>query len=466
MLSLVSGASLGREGAITNLSSAVASAWGQKRQWPPFRLRLMVACGAAAGMAAAYNAPIAGAIFAGSVILGNFAMGSFAPLVVASVSATMTSRSVFGVGPIFDVPSFEIRGLWSAPAFVVLGALCGLVGALFLQGLNRGREWVRGRRWPPLVTLPLGGGLVGLISVAFPEVWGNGNQLAGATLRPQEWALGATALLLLAKGLATVVTVSSGAVGGVFTPTLMMGALLGASFGDLAHFFGLHTGLPSSAFALIGMGGMLAATTHSALLALILIFEISLNHSAMPSIMLCVAVATLVSQRFHRDSVYTLPLKRLNLLSQREVSRLGVATEQTVGDVMDTPRLRVEHNAPFSKLTRLFMTHTETAISVVDRDGKLVGEVRLQDLKEWLHPGTSMEFVIAEELMRPAPKAVTPDRSLLSTLPLLIESETATIPVVDNVFDRRLVGVIARRRVLSLFSEAIQNRPGAGTSEE
>ena len=165
MLSLVSGASLGREGAITNLSSAVASAWGQKRQWPPFRLRLMVACGAAAGMAAAYNAPIAGAIFAGSVILGNFAMGSFAPLVVASVSATMTSRSVLGVGPIFDVPSFEIRGLWSAPAFVVLGALCGVVGALFLQGLNRGREWVRGRRWPPLVTLPLGGGLVGLVSV-------------------------------------------------------------------------------------------------------------------------------------------------------------------------------------------------------------------------------------------------------------------------------------------------------------
>lgn len=453
MVSLVSGASLGKEGAITNLSSALASAFGQARNWPPFRLRLMVACGAAAGMAAAYNAPIAGAVFAAQVILGNFAMTSFAPLVVASVSATVTSRIYLGVGPIFEPPEFELSQILALPSFVVLGVICGLVGAVFLRGLTWGRYAFRKLGWPAYATLPVGGAVVGLISIYVPEVWGNGDVLVNQTLSPISSALSWLLILMVVKMIATIVTVSSGAVGGVFTPTLLVGALVGSIFGQLLHMLGLYAELPNYAFALIGMGGMLAAMTHSVLLAIIMVFEISLNYSAMPAIMLCAAVATLVSRRFHVESMYTLPLKRLNLSTRREVTRVGAAMERTVGDIMEGARPTLVTNTSYSQIVRYFLTRSAHEIWIVDPEGRLVGEVRLQDLKQWLNLGDTLEFVIAEEIMREAPMALTPDDRLPLVLSKLIESENSYIPVVNNTYERRLLGGVNRKRALSIFYE-------------
>ena len=174
LVTIGSGGSIGREGGIVQLSATLASKWGQLAKWHPYRLRLLVGCGAASGISAAYNAPISGAVFAALIVLGNFSMSLFAPLVFASVVATMVSRSFFGIQPWYTVPPFEFTRLTQLPWFVCLGMLSGVMGRLFMKLLNRSEELFKKVRAPIYVRLALGGLMVGIIAMWFPGVWGNG----------------------------------------------------------------------------------------------------------------------------------------------------------------------------------------------------------------------------------------------------------------------------------------------------
>src|SRR5580765_569036 len=253
LITIGSGGSIGREGGITQLSATLASKWGQLAKWHPYRLRLLVGCGAASGISAAYNAPISGAVFAALIVLGNFSMNLFAPLVFASVVATMVSRSFFGIRPWYTVPAFEFTSVSQLPWFICLGLLTGAVGAVILKLLNRSEELFKKLEVPIYIRLALGGLVVGVIALRFPGVWGNGYVVTNRILvgqYPQETA-GLTFLagLFLAKLLATLATVGSGAVGGVFTPTLFFGAGVGAIFGLGLRELHLGEELPIAAFA-------------------------------------------------------------------------------------------------------------------------------------------------------------------------------------------------------------------------
>ena len=229
LISISTGASIGREGGITQLSATAASKWGQLAHWQPYRLRLLVACGAAAGMSAAYNAPITGAIFAAHIVLGNFSMNLFAPLLCSSVVATMLSRTFFGLHLWYEVPNYDFTSISQLPWFVVLGILAGVLGAVFLRLLRSSGELFKRIENLP-ARMALGGLLVGVMAIKFPEVWGNGYVIANSIVQspPVEKVLIG---VFLAKLLATVVTVGSGAVGGVITPTLFLGAGLGSMLG-------------------------------------------------------------------------------------------------------------------------------------------------------------------------------------------------------------------------------------------
>ena len=208
LISIGTGASIGREGGITQLSATAASKWGQLAGWQPYRLRLLVACGAAAGMAAAYNAPITGAIFAAHIVLGNFSMNLFAPLLCASVVASMLSRSFFGIHLWYQVPNFDFTSIAQLPWFVILGFFAGVLGATFLKLLNSSRKMFK--KVPPFhVRLAAGGLLVGAIALAFPEVWGNGYEVTNQMIR-QPRKFDALLGIFFAKLLATVVSVGSG----------------------------------------------------------------------------------------------------------------------------------------------------------------------------------------------------------------------------------------------------------------
>ncbi|HXD00558.1 MAG TPA: chloride channel protein, partial [Verrucomicrobiae bacterium] len=360
LVTIGSGGSIGKEGAITDLAAMLASKWGQLAHWQPYRLRLLTACGAASGISAAYNAPVAGAVFAAWIVLGNFSMNLFAPLVFSSVVASMVSRSFFGLEPLYEVPAFHFARLMQLPWFLFLGVLTGGMGALFLKMLGASQELFRKMSLPIYVRLMIGGLAVGALTLGYPGVWGNGFGVTNGILHEdflkQDYPLAFLAGLFSAKLLATLATVGSGAVGGVFTPTLFLGAGLGAILGQGLHAMGHGMDLPTGAFALVGMGSMLAATTRSPLLAMIMAFEISLNYSVMPPLMLACVISTLVARRLHPESIYTQPLRDKGLALDRESLRPGSATEQTVGDIMHAPVTPLREMATLPQMADRFLT--------------------------------------------------------------------------------------------------------------
>ena len=454
LVSISTGASIGREGLAIQLSAVVCSKLGQLARWPPYRLRLLVACGAAAGLSCALNAPIAGALFAAQLVLGNFSMGLFAPTVVASVVAAVVTRTIFGEGHFYEVPAFDFNHLSQFPWFLLLGVFSGLFGVFFLK-LLRWSDSIYSRLTVPLyVRMAVAGMAVGCLAVGYPEVLGNGYDGTRRILQ-EPLALVVLAEILAARLLSTVVTVGAGTVGGVFTPTLFLGAALGSVMGGALHEQGLAAGLPTGAFALVGMGSMLAATTHSPLLAFIVIFELSLNYAVMPPLMLACAVSTLVARGLHSESVYTEPLRRKGVSITGESYRAGAATQQTVGDLMQEPVPPVRETALFQELTERFLTGSTNFLPVVNADRRLVGVVALQDLKEYLHAGQDFPSVIAYDIMRPVPASLTPDQKLLDALPVLVTSEMRRVPVVNNRKEQRLIGALIRADALGLISEAI-----------
>jgi CIC family chloride channel protein len=462
LVSIGTGASIGREGAITQLSATLASKWGQLAKWQPYRLRLLVGCGAAAGMSAAYNAPISGAVFAALIVVGNFSMNLFAPLVFSSVVATMVSRSFFGLRPWYSVPPFEFTSITQLPWFLFLGIAAGVVGALFLKLLNQAEEGFKKLAMPVYTRLAVGGLIVGLIALAVPGVWGNGYVITNRILQ-DHYPAGLEGLqilffLFLAKFAATVITVGSGAVGGVFTPTLFLGAGLGATFGLLLQQFGAGQSLPLTTFSLVGMGAMLAATTRSPLLAMILILEISLDYSLMPPLMLASVVSILVAKKIHPTSIYTEPLRQKGVTVPQDVISSESATERTVGDVMSAPVEPIRETATLSEVAERFLTSSNNFLPVVDGKYQLLGFVALQDLKEYLDPNHELPGFIAYDVMRPPPTCVTPNQRLLDVLPVVLNSELRNIPVVNTLKENRLVGAISRSEVLAIFSEVIATR--------
>ncbi len=451
LISIGTGASIGREGGITQLTATAASKWGQLAHWQPYRLRLLVACGAAAGIAGAYNAPITGAVFAAHIVLGNFSMNLFAPLLCASVVSSMLSRSFFGIHPWYEVPNFDFTSIGQLPWFVVLGLLAGGLGAGFLRLLETSKAIYQ--RIPLLYTrMTVGGVLVGAITVAFPEVWGNGHEVTSEIIQHHQMGLELLSGIFLAKLLATVITVGSGAVGGVITPTLFLGAALGSLLGLTLQQYGLAS-VPIGIFALAGMGSVFAATTRSPLLAIVMVLEISQNYSLMPALMLGCAVSTLVSRSLHADSIYTAPLKLRNL--EMESYRLGAATEQTIGDMMREPVKPLRENATLPQIAERFLSNSNNFLPVVDAHDRLLGLVALQDLKEYLGAGSELSAVIAADILRPSPPCLLPGQKLLDALPVLLASEQRNVPVINSRQERRLVGSVARAEALSALSEVI-----------
>jgi len=250
----------------------------------------------------------------------------------------------------------------------------------------------------------------------------------------------------------------------VFTPTLFLGAALGSLFEVVLHRAGLAENLPTGCFTLVAMGSMLSATTHSPLLALIMLFELSLNYSLVPPLMLACAVSTLVARRLHRESIYTEPLRRKGLDLERENPRIGAAMERTVGDLMRAPIQPLHENTSFREIADRFLRSSRNFLPVVNESQKLVGVVALHDMKEYLKAGDELNSVIALDIMRPPPPCLTPGQKLHDALPILLASELRNLPVVNDLGQGRLIGAVERAEALNLITEAITSRPTTSTA--
>jgi chloride channel protein, CIC family len=448
LFTIASGGSIGREGPMVQLAAMLGSRLGYLAQAPIPRLRLMVACGGAAGIAAAYNAPISGALFVSEIVLGSTAMESFGPLVVASVTASATIHQVLGYAPVYSVPHVEFVSNWELGFYVLLGILLGHLAPPFLALLDYAKSQFIRLRLPLYWQLGLGGLIVGAISIAVPEVWGNGYSVVGRILGGELTGIWLLAILS-AKTLATSATVGSGAVGGVFTPTLFIGCAVGSLFGEV-----LHLALPSftsvpTAYALVGMGGFLAATTHAPLTSILMLFEMTLDYEITLPLMLTCVTAHYAAKVYRRgESIYHGSLHKTGEVGSDNDWRLrtieALVKPAVATTTRDTPLQQMLAALPVRTLERVYVIH----------DGDLVA---------WLDPRQVFDRLQKHELdgnervgeiAHPVTFALTPEMSLCSALDGFLREQATVLPVTPDQWRNSLIGEVSRRDVLL----AIQDR--------
>lgn len=457
--SVTSGGSIGREGPMVQLSSLLASLVGRTRKWSVAQRRLILACGASAGIAAAYNAPIAGALFVAEVVVGSIAMETFGPLIFSSVLATQTVRFLAGGEPLYVIPPFHLQSGMELFYYLALGLLAGLVAPWFLRALRGSEKLFAKTRLPSYLRLALGGLVVGILALRYPQVCGNGYSVVTGILQEQ-WLWSSLAILLLLKVTATCASFGSGAVGGVFTPTLFVGASVGYLFGHACAGLGL-VGLPApGALALTGMGMVLAATTHAPLMAMIMIFEMTLDYQLILPLMLGCVLAHFTALGIEKRSIYSASLERKGAAyAQQQLALLRV------GGLMESDPPQIQRHTPFQQIARYFILHTYRYLYVVDAEGIYVGAVGLQDIKEHLGSSTLGNLIIAQDLLTDGPPSIAYSASLEEALNLFRSYSGERLPVVADGPRPRLLGSLAKTDLLLALAERIPNTADQFTDE-
>ena len=447
-----SGGSIGREGPLVQLAAMLASLAGRLQHWTTPRLRLLVACGAAAGIASAYNAPISGSVFVAEIVLGSMAMEIFGPLVFASVIATLTVRGFLGPGPLYEIPLFRLNGTWEILPYLFLGLVSGLFAPWFIRLLQTSEKWAEQIPAPVYVKMCIGGLIVGALAVFYPQVCGNGysvvNDILGGKLLWQTLAL-----ILIFKVLATAATFGSGAVGGVFTPTLFVGASLGFLFGIVTQHVTGSTSVNPSAFAIVGMGAFLAAATHAPIMAIVMIFELTLDHQIILPLMLACVVGYYTSVKIEKRSIYAEALKRKGAGDYaKQLADLHVR------DLMKPNPLTISPTTGFSEIGEKFINSRVNYLYVTDHN-QFVGAVSLHDIKSYLNVPELAKVVIAGDLLRDSFPVVRSAASLSEALEGFSHHDGERLPVVSH--DRHLVGSIAKTDVILALAGTKARAAGA-----
>jgi chloride channel protein, CIC family len=456
-LCIGSGGSVGREGPIVQVGSALGSTLGQLTRSPEARIRLLVACGAAGGISATFNAPIAGVFFALEVILRNFETRSFGAVVVASVTADVIGRAAFGSEAFLHLPKIGVGPVDGYPLYLLLGLLAAGVGVVFIRFLysledRADRLWRFSEAWRPAA----GGLLLGLLLLAVPQMYGVGYEVLEAAIAGK-YALLFLLALLASKVVATSLTLSIGGSGGVFAPSLFMGAMLGSAFGLAAHdLLPSFTG-PAGAYGLIGMGAVFAAAARAPMTAILIIFELTGDYRIMLPLMLAVVIATALAGRLSPDSIYTLKLARrgIDLLRRRPASPMEAIT---VGEAMRATPEPIRADAPLSEVVERLSADREPALPVVDLEGRFVGVLPEDELEQAI--GERME-PDAAALVRQLPTLDTGE-TLAEATAALVRADSPGLAVLDQSGER-VVGWLSHRDVLRVYDQRMK-REGARRS--
>lgn len=440
---IASGGSIGREGSMVQLAATGASIIGRFFAFDLARLRLLVACGAAAGITAAYNTPLAGAFFVTEIVLGAIVIDSFAPIIVASVAANITMHAVPGYRPTYQMPPFPAIFGPEIALFVVMGILIGLLAPAFLAFLDFSKRQFSQLPASLPIRLGLGGLGVGIISIWVPQVWGNGYSVVNSLLH-NPWMWSTVLIVLAAKIVATAFTTGSGAVGGVFTPTLFVGAAVGWLFGVGAHaLFPLAASAPF-AFAIVGMGAFLAAAASAPLMAILMIFEMTLSYQVVLPLMLACVVAHLITRALDGRPMYAITTRR----NQEERERLRLRGIH-MRDLIKPARTVLSPSASMADLTAMFFANPVKYVYVVDDREHFLGVVALSDVTSRLlspdaakcqHAG---DFLCSDRL-----HLLTPEMSLDQGLRHFLDHQGERLPVVQSLEVPILLGAVYKSALL------------------
>jgi CIC family chloride channel protein len=471
-ISIGSGGSVGREGPIVQIGSALGSTLGQRLNLSEEWIRVLVACGAAGGIAATFNAPIAGVLFALEIIIGEFSVRHFSSVVISAVAASVIGRAVFGDVSAFAIPmEYGINSLWEFAFYPILGIVTALWGVLFVRSLYWTEDLFEKWKSVPEWVQPMAGGLLlGVIALVYPNLtgitWDRMPQIFNVGYNVIEDSLASRLLLgialalLVLKLLATCLTLGSGGSGGVFAPSLFMGAMLGTAF-DLGIRM-LFPGIPAppGAYALVGMGATFAATAHAPMTAVLILFELTGDYRIILPLMLTVVITTIVSQRMLKgESIYTLKLTRRGIRLQRGRDK-DILESVLVGEVMSREFAVVSTDDSLASFSALInQTHSHGAV-ILDVDGKFWGVITISDLEKAISKKLKLDKTKVRQVatQRPYVLIAYPDESIGQALYRMGPRGLGRLPVVSRDDPRRLLGLIRRQNIIRAYHLALTRR--------
>ncbi len=452
-----SGGSTGREGPVIQIGSSIGSSIGQFLRVNPQRMKIFVACGAAAGIAAAFNAPVAGALFSVEIILGDFGVAQFSPIVIASVMATVVSRHFLGDFPAFEVPPYELVSPLELIPYGILGILAGFVALLFIKTLYTLEDFFEELKLNGVIKTMIGGLLVGIMGVFVPHVYGVGyNSMNMALLGQLPWMvmLG----LIFMKLLATSISLGSGGSGGIFAPSLFMGTMTGGFFGALIHQFFPQYSATSGAYSLVGMGAVVAGATHAPITAILIIFELTNDYKIILPLMISTIIATLLTTKLKKESIYTLKLIRrgVNLFRGREINLLR---SLKVSEVYNQDPVIIPPNTSFKEMLEIVANSPHSLFYVVNRENRWIGAVSLMEIRQALSDQDYLsDLLIAADLANPEIPRVTLDDNLDTVMKLFGRFDVEELPVVDPRDPLTIIGTVLRKDVIDAYNRELMRR--------
>ncbi|MEJ2149188.1 MAG: chloride channel protein [Chloroflexota bacterium] len=470
-ITIGSGGSVGREGPIVQIGSALGSSMGQLLHLSDERIRNLVACGAAGGIAATFNSPIAGVTFALELILGEFNVRYFSTVVISAVAASVIGQAFFGSTPAFPVPmQYDITNVWEYAFYPVLGVLAAVVGVLFVRSLYWSEDLFDGwKAVPEWIKPAVGGAILGGLALGYPlvtgvtwqgmpQIYNVGYNVIEAALTNQ-LTLTVVATLLVLKLLATIVTLGSGASGGVFAPSLFMGAMLGTAFGLGINLLFPSITAPPGAYALVGMAAVFSAGAHAPITATLILFELTGDYRIILPLMLTVGVATGLAQTVLRgESIYTLKLTRRGIRLQRGRD-IDILRGVMVTEVMSHETETVTTDMTLVELSETFNRTHRHGLPVLDLNGHLWGVVTLSDLDRAVEAEKPRRTPVSEiGTTYPSLKVVYPDETIDTVLTRMGTRGVGRLPVVPRADPDKLLGMIRRGDIIRAYNIALARR--------
>ncbi|SME97686.1 chloride channel protein, CIC family [Tistlia consotensis] len=448
--SLGIGGSAGREGPVVHLCATIGAHLARRLHLGRRQTRLLLGCGVAAGVAASFNAPIAGVFFALEVVVGHYALATFAPIVIAGVMGTLVSRMHYGNFPAFILPAAHMDvSIWEFPAFALLGVTAAVAALLFMHAIIFSHWCFQRSRLPRWSWPAIGGLLLGLIALAFPHVLGVGYEATDAALQ-ERYGLVLMLALVVAKTAATGITLGSGFGGGVFSPSLFLGAMLGGVFGIVAGSVFPELASSQGAYTIVGMGAVTGAVLGAPISTILIVFEMTGDYALTIALMIATAIASLLVQEMHGHSFFTWQLARrgVHIQGGRDV---GLLRDTQVRSLTDTEIPRIEPESPLSAVREAFARARHGELAVVDGAGVLKGLITYGELAAVAFDGQDHGELTALAIARGNPPLLAADDDLEAAIRSFRQTGEAHLPVVEDRDSRRLLGLAHEHEIMAAY---------------
>lgn len=453
-ISLGTGASGGREGPVVHLGALLGSNIGKQLRLPSTYYTTLIGCGVASGVAASFNAPIAGMFFALEVVIGSFATQAVAPIVLASVIGTVVSRIHVGDFPAFIIPNYEIVSWWEIPAFALLGIVCAFVALLFIWGIGFSERTIDRFKLPEILRPASGGLILGFLALAFPQIIGVGYEATDSALK-EEYDLSLLLMLIVIKTIAVGITSGSRFGGGFFSPALFVGAMTGGAFGIIASSLFPEMAASHGLYAILGMTAVSAAVLGAPISTILIVFELTGDYKISIAVMVTVGLTTLITKQLIDRSIFQAQLALRNV-DLRENSALRYLKFRQVRGIMDKIFTEISSNTSMVELREIVSNTAHDKFVVIDaNDHTFIGRIEFSDLKSHVFGDAINDPATAGELARLNSPVIFPESSLKAALAIMEDSGEDCLAVIDTARETRIIGLVHYKDLLREYNEAL-----------